>query len=131
MSEEQPKSDPFSQWIQFCDDWTRTWAGTMSDTVASKSFADSMAQQMESGLDAMSTMRQQLGSFMDQYLAQFNLPSRSEVLSLGERFTQLEMRLDDLDAKLDQVHDQLKAMQKKLPSAKSRSTTKKSKGKAK
>ena len=112
MSEEEtksPQNDPFSQWIQFCDDWTRTWAGTMSDTVASKSFAESMAQQMESGLDTMSMVRQQMGSFMDQYLKQMNLPTRSEVLSLGQRFTQIEMRLDDLDAKMETVHDQLEA----------------------
>jgi len=31
------------------------------------------------------------------------MPSRADVLSLAERFTNVEMRLDDMDAKLDRI----------------------------
>jgi hypothetical protein len=36
-------------------------------------------------------------------LEQFSLPSRQQIVALAERFTNLEMRLDDLDVKLDRL----------------------------
>lgn len=106
---ENPESDPFSQMVQFYDDWTKTWSGAMSNTVSSRGFADSMAEQMESGLSAMGIMRRQMGELMEQSLQQMSLPTRSDMLSLAQRMTSMEMRLDDLEAKLDEVLDILKA----------------------
>ena len=40
---------------------------------------------------------------MVQALQQLSLPSRQEVAALAERFTNMEIRLDDVDAKLDQI----------------------------
>jgi len=37
-----------------------------------------------------------------QALQQSNMPTRSDVVSLAERLTNIERRLDDLDAKLDE-----------------------------
>ena len=108
---EKPEIDPFAQMIQFYDSMGKSWASAMSDAVASKSFADSMSEQMESNLEAMSLMRKQFGDFMEQYLQQMNLPTRKEVISLSERLTKLEMRLDDLDAKLDEILDVLKTQE--------------------
>jgi polyhydroxyalkanoate synthesis regulator phasin len=45
---------------------------------------------------------------MEQYLQQMSLPTQSEVVSLAERLTTIEMRLDDMDEKLDEILDQLK-----------------------
>jgi len=106
---EKAEGDPFAQMVQFYDDWTKTWAGAMSQMVASKSFADSMAQQLESSLSTVGTVRRQISDLMEQYLQQMSLPTRKEVVSLAERLTKIEMRLDDLDAKLDEVLDHLKA----------------------
>lgn len=107
MSEksEPPESDPLSQMFQFYDDWTKTWAGAMSEAVASKSFADSMAQQLEGSLSVMGLMRRQIGELMEQSLQHMNLPTRKDVLGLAERLINIEMRLDDLEAKLDQLLD--------------------------
>ena len=108
MSEPPKTDDPFARMLQFYDDWTKTWAGAMSQMVSSKPVADSMAQQMETGLSAMGLMRRQMGETMAQTLQQMNLPSRQEVLGLAERMTQIEMRLDDLEAKMDEALDLLK-----------------------
>jgi len=111
MSEQQPekpKADPLSQMVQFYDDWTKTWSGTMSQMVSNKSFADTMAQQMEGSLSAATLMRRQLGELMEQTLQQMSLPTRKEIVSLAERMTSIEMRLDDLHAKLDEALDLLK-----------------------
>jgi polyhydroxyalkanoate synthesis regulator phasin len=119
MSENDAKqaSDPFSQMVQFYDDWTKNWSGAMSNAVSSRGFADSMsrgfadsmAEQTESSLGAMGMIRRQMGELMEQSLQQMSLPTRSDMLSLAQRMTSMEMRLDDMEAKLDEVLDLLKA----------------------
>jgi len=106
---EQPekKPDPFAQMLAYYEEWTKTWAAPMSQMVSSKPVADAMAQQMETALTATGFMRRQMTEMMEQTLQQMNLPSRKELLSLAERFTAFEMRLDDMEAKLDQVLDLL------------------------
>lgn len=114
MSDEKPEKpdvDPFAQMIQFYDSMSKSWASAMSDAVASKSFAESMSEQMEGNLEAMSVMRRQFGEFMEQYLQQMNLPTRKEVITMSERLTRLEMAMDDLDAKLDEILDAVKAQE--------------------
>jgi hypothetical protein len=108
ISEENNAVDPFSQMFQFYDNFQKSWAGVVSETVSSKGFAESMGQQLESSLDTMTLFRRQFGDMMEQYLQQMSLPTRNEIISLGKRLAQLEMSLDDVDAKLDQVLDILK-----------------------
>ena len=107
--DEKQEGDPFSQMVQFYDDWTKTWSGAASEMVSNKGFADSMAQQLESSLGATQLVRRQMSQLMEQSLQQMNLPTRSEVLNLAKRLTNIEMRLDDMEAKLDEVLDLLKA----------------------
>jgi polyhydroxyalkanoate synthesis regulator phasin len=110
MSENDEKQvgDPFAQMVQFYDDWTKTWAGAAGEMVSSKSFADSMAQQLESTLSTTQLMRKQMSGIMEQSLQQMNLPTRKEILSIAQRLTSVEMRLDDMEAKLDEMLDLLK-----------------------
>jgi uncharacterized protein Yka (UPF0111/DUF47 family) len=110
-NDEKQEGDPFSQMIQFYDDWTKTWSGAASEMVSNKNFADSMAQQLESSLSATQLMRRQVGELMEQSLQQMSLPTRKEILSIAERMTSIEMRLDDMEAKLDEMLDLLKAEQ--------------------
>ena len=104
---EQPEGDPFSQMLQFYDDWTKTWAGAAGEMVSSKSFADSMAQQLESTLSSTQLMRKQVSELMEQSLQQMSLPTRKEIVNIAQRLTNMEMRLDDMEAKLDEVLDLL------------------------
>jgi hypothetical protein len=102
----------FGEMIQFYDTFAKTWAKAMSDAVSSEGFAQAVAKQVESSLDAMTLMRRQMGTWMEQYLQQMNLPTRSEIISLAERLTDLEMATDDIDAKLHEVLNLLKAQNK-------------------
>jgi hypothetical protein len=107
-NEEQPQDDPFTQMVQFYDDWTKTWAGAASEMVSSKSFADSMAQQLEGSLSTAQLMRRQMGELMEQWLGQAALPTRKQVMSIAERMSNIEMRLDDMEAMLDEVLELLR-----------------------
>lgn len=100
--------DPFAQMFQFYDSFQKSWSGIISETVSSKSFAESMGQQLESSLDSMTLFRRQFGDIMEKYLQQMSLPTRKEVISIAKRLTQLEMVMDDLNAKMDDVLDLLK-----------------------
>lgn len=114
MTEEKSdksKVDPFSQMMAFYDTWAKTWSEAMSETVSSKKVAEAMGQQMETSLEAMSLVRQQVRAITEQYLQEMGLPARDQVVTLAERLTAIEMRVDDVDAKLDEILDQLKAMQ--------------------
>ncbi|MEJ2736390.1 MAG: poly(R)-hydroxyalkanoic acid synthase subunit PhaE [Anaerolineae bacterium] len=106
--DEKPQVDPFAQMVQLYDDWTKMWSGAASEMVSSKSFADSMAQQLESTLSTAQLMRRQMSQIMEQSLQQMSLPTRQQVVGLAERMTSLEMRLDDMEAKLDEVLDLLR-----------------------
>jgi polyhydroxyalkanoate synthesis regulator phasin len=108
---EKPELDPAAPMVQFFDAMMKSWAGAMSEMTTSKSFADSMSQQMQGNLEAVALMRRQASELMEQYLQQMSLPSRKEVLSLAERLTRIEMHLDDLEAKLDETLDGLKSLQ--------------------
>jgi len=109
---DNPQTDPMASMVQFYEQWTNTWAKSMSETVANPRFAETMAQQTEGSLEFWALVRRQVGEAMEQYLQQMSLPTQSEVVGLAERLTTIEMRLDDVDAKLDEVLDHLKGMQK-------------------
>ena len=108
-NDEKQSADPFSQMVQFYDDWTKNWSGALSNTVSSRGFVDSVAEQMESSLGVMGMVRRQMADLMEQSLQQMSLPTRSDLLSVSKRLTNVEMRLDDVEAKLDEVLDLLKA----------------------
>lgn len=134
MSEEQKKDnekslaegkttiDPFAQMFQFYDSFQKSWSGVVTETVSSKGFAESMGQQLESSLDTMTLFRRQFGDMMEQYLQQMSLPTRKDVIHIGKRMTQLELRLDDLDAKLDEMMDLLKETTGKGPARSGKKT---------
>jgi len=112
QDEEKALVDPFAQMFQFYDNFSKSWASVMSEAVGSKSFAESMGQQMEGSLDTMTLFRRQFGDLMEQYLQMMSLPTRKEVISVAQRLTHLEMALDDLNAKMDEILDFQKTQKK-------------------
>jgi polyhydroxyalkanoic acid synthase PhaR subunit len=105
---EKQEFEPFAQMIQFYDAMSKTWSKAMSEAVASESFAKSMGEQLEGSLDTLSLIQNQMGAITEKYLEQMNLPTRKDLISLGERLTRIEMVIDDLDSKLDEVLETVK-----------------------
>ena len=75
----------------------------MIKSVNTEEYAKASGAMLDGCLTAMAPMREVLDKAMVVALENLSLPSRQQVVSLAERFTNLETRLDDMDAKLDRL----------------------------
>ncbi|MGC2300532.1 MAG: poly(R)-hydroxyalkanoic acid synthase subunit PhaE [Acidobacteriaceae bacterium] len=111
MSETRNKhaetSDPFEPFRAIRDKYLDAMAKSMVETVNSESYAQASGAMLEGYLTATAPLREAMDRSMKQALEQLSLPSRQEVAALAERFTHVEMRLDDMDAKLDRIESLL------------------------
>lgn len=95
--------DPFEPLRGMRDAYLDSMAKVMVDAVNTEGYAQASGAMLDSYLTASAPFRETLEKWMVMALQQLSLPSRQEVAALAERFTNVEMRLDDLDAKLDQI----------------------------
>jgi Poly(R)-hydroxyalkanoic acid synthase subunit (PHA_synth_III_E) len=96
-------SDPFEPLRALRDKYLDAMAKTMVEAVNTESYAQATGAMLEGYLTATAPLREAMDKSMTQALQQLSLPSRQEVAALAERFTNVEMRLDDMDAKLDRI----------------------------
>ena len=95
--------DPFAAWRGIRDASMDAWAKAMIQAVNSAEYAKATGTMLDAYLAASIPFREMLEKTMGQTLQQMNMPTRTDFISLAERLTQVEMRLDDLDAKLDEL----------------------------
>ena len=100
--------DPVGAFREVRDNYLDVWAKTMVDAVNSEAYAKATGTMLDTYLTASSPFRDALEKSMLQALAQLSMPSRADFISLAERLTNVEMKLDDLDAKIDDIGDSLK-----------------------
>ena len=101
----EPAANPFdpAAWRQGRDAYLEAWARLMVDAVNSDAYAKATGTMLNSYLTASSQFRDAIEKSMVHALEQLSMPTRADVVSIAERLTNLEMRLDDMDAKLDQL----------------------------
>ena len=80
-----------------------SWSKTMIDMVNSDEYSQATGQWLEIYLNMTQPMKRIIDMTMTQVLTGLNMPLRSDVTSLAERLTNIEMRIDDQDAKLDDI----------------------------
>lgn len=111
MSDAQEKTsktyDPFEPFRAMRDSYLDAMAKTMVETVNTEAYAQATGTMLEGYLTAVAPFREAMDKSMLQALQHLELPSRQEVAALAERFTNVEMRLDDMDAKLDAIRNML------------------------
>jgi len=100
-------TDPIGTWRTIRDANLDAWAKGMATLVNTEAFSKALGLQLDTMLAASAPMQKAASQYMEAYLAQANLPSRAEVVSLAQRMTNIEMRLDDMDA---QMHEILQAV---------------------
>jgi hypothetical protein len=107
MSDKQPPSgapfDPMGAFREGRDAYLDAWAKAMVEAVNSEQYAKTTGAMLDTYLAASSPFRDTLEKTMVQVLKELSMPSRSDFISLAERVTNIEMRLDDMDAKLDRL----------------------------
>src|SRR5271165_3667049 len=79
------------------------------DPLLESSF-EASARALDSYLTLTASTRTMFSQYMGHILGLLNLPSESEVISVAERLTNIEMRLDDLDAKVEQIAENIEAI---------------------
>ena len=102
--------DPLGFWRTTQDSALDSWSKSMVELVNSQPYAEATARMLDSYLSMSIPVRKLLSQTMEQTLSQFNMPSRTEVISLAERLTNIEMRLDDMDARMDDILRLLKSV---------------------
>ena len=94
--------DPTGMFKNMRDAGMDAWSKMMIQMVNSESYAQATGTMLDAWLTGSAPLRKAVESTMTQVLTQLNMPTRSDVIGLGERLTHIEMRLDDLEAKLDE-----------------------------
>lgn len=112
MAETQEKTsqtyDPFEPFRGLRDAYLDAMAKAMVEAVNTEAYAQATGTMLEGYLTAVAPFREALDKSMLQALQHLELPSRQELAVLAERFTNIEMRLDDMDAKLDAIGKSLR-----------------------
>lgn len=107
MSDGQEKGskafDPMETFRGMRDAYLDAMAKTMVEAVNTEAYAQATGAMLEGTLAATAPFREAMEKSLANTLQQLSLPSRQEVAALAERFTNIEMRLDDMDAKLDRI----------------------------
>ena len=96
-------ADPFEAFRKMRDTYFEGMSKAMIDAVNTEEYAQASGALLNNYLTLSAPFREALDKAMIMALEQLSLPSRQQVVALAERFTNLEMRLDDLDTKLDRL----------------------------
>lgn len=92
--------DPFGTARQFRDASLDAWSKALQQFVNTDAYAQATGAALDTYLTASAPLRKAIEQTMTQVLQTYNLPSRADVISIAERLTNIETRLDDLDAQI-------------------------------
>ena len=95
--------DPTGMFKSMRDANMDAWSRMMIQLVNSDAYSQATATMLDAWLTSSIPFRKAMEMAMTQSLTSLNMPARTDVISLAERLTNIEMRLDDLDAKLDEL----------------------------
>ena len=95
--------DPMEPWRGMRDAYLDVWSKTMVDMVNSEAYSQAAGAMLDTYLTMSAPFREAVEKAMITTLEQLAMPTRNDVVSIAERMTNIEMRLDDFDAKLDEL----------------------------
>ncbi|MGQ9480992.1 hypothetical protein [Chloroflexus sp.] len=98
-------NDPIGSWRAWRDASLEAWAKSLTSIVNTETFSQAIGAQLDALLAISGPVQQAVQQYMERYLAQAQLPSRNEVVTLAERLTNIEFRLDDMQAQFDELTD--------------------------
>ena len=93
---EQTTADPFAMWRDWVANSERQWNAFLNNAMATDEFSQSMGRFMDVYLNLQKNMNEVMG----RYLQTINVPTRSDILAIGERLSQIEDRLGAIESQL-------------------------------
>ncbi|MSR14168.1 MAG: hypothetical protein EXR86_06290 [Gammaproteobacteria bacterium] len=90
------KIEPMQMWREWFVKSEKAWSQALTDMMGDERFSQGMGKYMQEALHS----HRMFSEAMSQYLANLNLPSRSDVLDLGDRLGQIEDTLAALQVEL-------------------------------
>lgn len=109
--------DPMEPWRGMRDAYLDAWSKGMVEMVNTDAYAQATGAMLDTYLTVSTPFREAVEKAMLKTLEQLAMPSRADIVSIAERMTNIEMRLDDLDAKLDGIMALVKPSGTGAPSA--------------
>lgn len=96
MTQPAAPADPFALWREWLSNSERQWNQAFNDAMATDQFSQSMGQMMDLYLN----FQKNVSEVMGRYFTMLNLPTRTDILSLGDRLQEIEQRLTGIELKL-------------------------------
>jgi hypothetical protein len=94
-------NDPVAVWQNFIGEMEKGFNSLANQAMASPEFSKVVNQ--VGGVTAGA--QKQLGDLMEKYLVSMNLPSRAQMVSMGERLQTIEGQLNEIKALLHQAQN--------------------------
>ena len=104
-------NDPAAIWQNMIGEMEKGFNSFANQAMASPEFSKVVNQ--VGGV--ASGAQKQLGDLMEKYLTGMNLPSRAQMVSMGERLQAIEGQLNEIKAMLHQIHNNSGATDSGLP----------------
>ena len=96
MSHVPQSTDPFAVWRDWVSQSERQWNAFLNNAMATDEFSQTVGRFM----DVYVNMQKSMNEGMSRYLSSVNLPSRQDILGLGDRLTAIEERLTSIEKSL-------------------------------
>lgn len=92
----QALPDPFALWSQWLSQSERQWNQFLNEAMATDQFSQSMGRMMDVSLN----FQKQMSEVMGRYFSLINIPTRTDILGLGDRLQEIEQRLTSIEGAL-------------------------------
>ena len=93
MADQASTADPFALWRDWVANSERQWNGFLNNAMATDEFSQTMGRFMDVYLNLQKNMNEVMG----RYLQTINVPTRNDILAIGERLSQIEDRLSSIE----------------------------------
>jgi len=88
-----PIPDPVAAWRSWISQSEQQWNALLNQAMGSDQYSQWMGRMMESYV----TMQKNMAESMSRYLGALNMPTRTDILTLGDRLAMIEDRLAGIE----------------------------------
>ncbi|MCY3569482.1 MAG: hypothetical protein OXH38_12695 [Chloroflexi bacterium] len=96
---ESTTPDPAAAWREWMTQSERQWNEFFNQMMGTEEFSQNMGRNLDVFLHFQKTMSEAMGP----YLTAMNIPTRTDILALGDRLMAIENRMAAIEAQLTQI----------------------------